>query len=72
MGFGSLFMKMTIQRLCTDEYESGDTSDEEDLRNPRGAVPAWWYREYAHEGYDLDGRRLLRPPQRDAIDDFLK
>ncbi|XP_053608417.1 ribosome biogenesis protein BOP1 homolog [Plodia interpunctella] len=55
-----------------DEYESGDTSDEEDRRNPAGAVPAWWYREYAHVGYDLDGRRLMRPPARDLIDEFLR
>ncbi|XP_013192497.2 ribosome biogenesis protein BOP1 homolog [Amyelois transitella] len=55
-----------------DEYESGDTSDEEDRRNPAGDVPMWWYREYPHVGYDLDGRRIMRPPQRDAIDDFLR
>ncbi|KAJ2951504.1 hypothetical protein O0L34_g13653 [Tuta absoluta] len=55
-----------------DEYESGDTSDEEDRRNTVGVVPAWWYKEYPHVGYDLDGKRILRPQQRDAIDDFLK
>ncbi|KAI5643253.1 hypothetical protein NE865_04671 [Phthorimaea operculella] len=55
-----------------DEYESGDTSDEEDRRNTVGEVPAWWYKEYPHVGYDLDGKRILRPQQRDAIDDFLK
>ncbi|CAH0625188.1 unnamed protein product [Chrysodeixis includens] len=55
-----------------DEYESGDTSDEEDRRTTVGDVPMWWYNEYPHVGYDLDGRRLLRPPQRDHIDDFLK
>lgn len=57
---------------CADEYESGDSSDEEDRRNTIGAVPAWWYREYPHAGYDLDGRKLLKPPQRDHIDEFLK
>ncbi|KAL4703128.1 hypothetical protein ACJJTC_000187 [Scirpophaga incertulas] len=55
-----------------DEYESGDTSDEEDRRNTVGNVPLWWYDEYPHVGYDLDGRPLLRPPRRDQIDDFLQ
>ncbi|XP_052742253.1 ribosome biogenesis protein BOP1 homolog isoform X2 [Bicyclus anynana] len=55
-----------------DEYESGDTSDEEDRVNTAGDVPMWWYNEYPHVGYDLDARRIARPPQRDHIDDFLK
>ncbi|KAL0878461.1 hypothetical protein ABMA27_003557 [Loxostege sticticalis] len=55
-----------------DEYESGDTSDEEERRNTVGDVPMWWYNEYPHVGYDLDGRRIMRPPQRDQIDEFLK
>ncbi|XP_064073157.1 ribosome biogenesis protein BOP1 homolog isoform X1 [Vanessa tameamea] len=55
-----------------DEYESGDTSDEEDRVNTAGEVPMWWYNEYPHVGYDLDGRRLIKPPQRDHIDEFLK
>lgn len=32
----------------------------------------WWYNEYQHVGYDTDGRRIIKPPQRDHIDDFLK
>ncbi|XP_045500058.1 ribosome biogenesis protein BOP1 homolog [Colias croceus] len=55
-----------------DEYESGDTSDEEDRVNTAGDVPMWWYNEYPHIGYDLDGRRIAKPPQRDQIDEFLK
>ncbi|CAH0726848.1 unnamed protein product, partial [Brenthis ino] len=55
-----------------DEYESGDTSDEEDRINTAGEVPMWWYDEYPHVGYDLDGRRIIKPPQRDQIDEFLK
>lgn len=58
--------------LLADEYESGDTSDEEDRRNTVGDVPMWWYNEYPHVGYDLDGRRIIKPPQRDQIDEFLK
>ncbi|XP_059062390.1 ribosome biogenesis protein BOP1 homolog [Achroia grisella] len=55
-----------------DEYEEGDSSDEEGGVVTTGAVPAWWYREYPHLGYDLDGRRIIKPPQRDHIDQFLQ
>ncbi|XP_038212703.1 ribosome biogenesis protein BOP1 homolog [Zerene cesonia] len=55
-----------------DEYESGDTSDEEDRVNTAGDVPMWWYNEYPHIGYNLDGQRIAKPPQRDQIDEFLK
>lgn len=62
----------SIVNLRSDEYESGDTSDEEERRNTAGSVPMWWYNEYPHAGYDLDGRKLMKPPQRDQIDEFLK
>ncbi|KAM3956398.1 ribosome biogenesis protein BOP1 homolog [Aphomia sociella] len=55
-----------------DEYEEGDSSDEEERVNTAGDVPAWWYDEYPHLGYDLDGRRIMKPPQRDQIDQFLQ
>ncbi|XP_045536804.1 ribosome biogenesis protein BOP1 homolog [Papilio machaon] len=55
-----------------DEYESGDTSDEEGRVNTAGEVPRWWYAEYDHVGYDADGRRIARPPHADRIDDFLR
>lgn len=55
------------------EYEDdGDSSDEEDIRNTVGNVPLHWYDEYKHIGYDWDGKKIMKPPQRDQIDDFLK
>lgn len=56
-----------------DEYEEdGDSSDEEDIRNTVGNIPLHWYDEYKHIGYDWDGKKIIKPPQRDQIDDFLK
>lgn len=55
------------------EYEDdGDSSDEEDIRNTVGNIPLHWYDEYKHIGYDWDGNKIIKPPQRDQIDDFLK
>lgn len=57
----------------TVEYEDdGDSSDEEDIRNTVGNIPLHWYDEYKHIGYDWDGKKIIKPPQRDQIDDFLK
>ncbi|KAJ8883449.1 hypothetical protein PR048_015292 [Dryococelus australis] len=53
------------------EYKS-DSSDEEDIRNTVGNIPMKWYDEYKHLGYDWDGKKILKPPQGDALDNFLK
>lgn len=54
-----------------DEYKE-DTSDEEDIRNTVGNIPMHWYDEYKHIGYDWDARKIIKAPQRDQLDDFLK
>ncbi|XP_046381046.2 ribosome biogenesis protein bop1-B-like [Haliotis rufescens] len=54
----------------TDEYEH-DSSDEEDIRNTVGNIPMEWYREYPHIGYDILGRRLIKPKKGDELDEFL-
>ncbi|XP_041375596.1 ribosome biogenesis protein bop1-like [Gigantopelta aegis] len=53
-----------------DEYEH-DSSDEEDVRNTVGNIPLEWYREFAHIGYDVEGRKLIKPAQGDELDEFL-
>ncbi|KAG8257382.1 Ribosome biogenesis protein 1 [Homalodisca vitripennis] len=55
-----------------DEYNEGDTSDEEDIRNTVGNVPKEWYDEYRHLGYDWDGKKILKPEKGDQLDYFLK
>ncbi|XP_064466486.1 ribosome biogenesis protein bop1-like [Ornithodoros turicata] len=54
-----------------DEY-AFDSSDEEDIRNTIGNIPVEWYENYPHIGYDLDGKRILKPPKGDELDEFLK
>ncbi|KAK2149681.1 hypothetical protein LSH36_442g03132 [Paralvinella palmiformis] len=53
-----------------DEYEY-DSSDEEDLRNTVGNIPMEWYREYEHIGYNLEGKKIIKPPTGDELDNFL-
>lgn len=58
--------------ISKDEYADHDTSDEEDIRNTVGNIPMHWYDEYKHIGYDWDAKKIVKPPQRDQLDDFLK
>nr|CAD7573145.1 unnamed protein product [Timema californicum] len=55
----------------TDEYKH-DSSDEEDIRNTVGNIPMRWYDEYTHLGYDWEGKKILKPPQGDELDNFLR
>uniref|UniRef100_A0A8C6TZS7 Ribosome biogenesis protein BOP1 n=1 Tax=Neogobius melanostomus TaxID=47308 RepID=A0A8C6TZS7_9GOBI len=54
-----------------DEYEQ-DSSDEEDIRNTVGNIPMEWYADFPHIGYDLDGKKILKPIRtKDELDQFL-
>ncbi|GIY91971.1 ribosome biogenesis protein bop1 [Caerostris extrusa] len=59
-----------VPKIIKDEYEI-DTSDEEDIRNTVGNIPMKWYDEFPHIGYDVDGKKILKPATNDEIDEFL-
>ena len=58
------------EKTKNDEY-AYDSSDEEDIRNTVGNVPMHWYDEYDHLGYNLDGKKILKPKRGDELDNFL-
>ncbi|XP_033626829.1 ribosome biogenesis protein bop1-like [Asterias rubens] len=60
----------TISKVV-DEYEF-DSSDEEDIRNTVGNIPMEWYDDYPHIGYDVTGKKIMRPPKRDELEEFLE
>ncbi|KAL5467099.1 hypothetical protein EMCRGX_G031281 [Ephydatia muelleri] len=54
------------------EAEETDTSDEEEIRNTVGNIPKEWYEDYPHIGYDLGGKKIIRPGEKgDQLDEFL-
>ncbi|KAJ7384930.1 Ribosome biogenesis protein 1 [Desmophyllum pertusum] len=59
-----------IKKL-TETFDEDNTSDEEDARNTIGNIPVEWYNEYPHIGYNLDGKRILKPATADELDQFL-
>ncbi|KAF8450788.1 NUC169 domain-containing protein [Boletus edulis BED1] len=51
------------------EYDS-DSSTEDDP-NRVGNIPSHWYDDLPHVGYDINGKRVLRPAKGDELDKFL-
>ena len=39
----------------------------QDARNTVGNIPIEWYNEYPHIGYDLQGKRILKPATSDQV-----
>jgi ribosome biogenesis protein ERB1 len=49
---------------------SSDSSDESVI-NTVGNVPLEWYSDYPHIGYDIDGKKILKPAKGDELEEFL-
>ncbi|KAK3742734.1 hypothetical protein QZH41_018951, partial [Actinostola sp. cb2023] len=60
-----------ISESITNKADNDDTSDEEDARNTVGNIPIEWYNDYPHIGYNLDGKKILKPATADELDQFL-
>ncbi|KAJ2341788.1 Ribosome biogenesis protein erb1, partial [Coemansia sp. RSA 2618] len=82
---GGVMEKLTIRDFGKDlgswkEYRktlpqidpgyASDSSTEEPA-NTIGDVPIEWYADYPHIGYDIDGKRVMRPATGDELDKFL-
>lgn len=51
-------------------YDSDDTDAEE--TNTIGNIPLDFYDEYPHVGYDINGRKIMRPAKGEALDALLE
>ena len=69
---GSLWSRRINAINMYNYADSDDTSDEEDLRNTVGNIPMEWYEDFPHIGYDLDGKKIMKPIRnQDELDKFL-
>ncbi|KAF9544614.1 Ribosome biogenesis protein erb1 [Mortierella hygrophila] len=50
-------------------YDSDSSTEEND--NTVGNIPMHWYDDYPHIGYDIDGKKIMRPATGDELDKFL-
>ncbi|KAF9263625.1 BOP1NT-domain-containing protein [Marasmius fiardii PR-910] len=51
-------------------YDSDSST--EDAPNRVGNIPMHWYDDLPHVGYDMDGKRVLKPARGDELDKFLE
>ncbi|KAF9944779.1 Ribosome biogenesis protein erb1 [Mortierella alpina] len=51
------------------EYDSDSSTEENE--NTVGNIPMEWYDDYPHIGYDIDGKKIMRPATGDELDKFL-
>ncbi|EKM59698.1 uncharacterized protein PHACADRAFT_158105 [Phanerochaete carnosa HHB-10118-sp] len=52
------------------DYDSDSST--EDIPNRVGNVPMHWYDDLPHIGYNINGKKVLRPARGDELDKFLK
>uniref|UniRef100_A0A6B2KZB0 Ribosome biogenesis protein BOP1 homolog n=1 Tax=Arcella intermedia TaxID=1963864 RepID=A0A6B2KZB0_9EUKA len=62
--------EVELQYLKDLFYDSEDSENERTL-NTVGNVPLEWYEDYDHVGYDLEGKKILKPNREDKIDQLL-
>lgn len=54
-----------------DPHYDSDDSDAPDAANTIGNIPLSFYDSYPHIGYDIDGKRVMRPAKGSALDTLL-
>ncbi|KAF8232446.1 BOP1NT-domain-containing protein [Tricholoma matsutake] len=59
-----------VYPVIEPEYDSDSST--EDGPNRVGNVPMHWYDDLPHVGYDIDGKKVLRPARGDELDKFLQ
>lgn len=62
------------ERYVYDEIEPGYDSDDSDApvtTNTIGNIPLTFYDSYPHIGYDINGKRIMRPAKGEALDALL-
>ncbi|GAA6007315.1 ribosome biogenesis protein ERB1 [Rhodotorula paludigena] len=54
------------------EPDYASDSSTEETTNRVGNIPSYWYDDMPHIGYDIDGKKVMRPATGDELDRFLE
>ncbi|EKD15888.1 uncharacterized protein L3040_003255 [Drepanopeziza brunnea f. sp. 'multigermtubi'] len=54
-----------------DPVYDSDDSDAQDATNTIGSIPLTFYDSYPHIGYDINGKKIMRPAKGEALDALL-
>ena len=63
-----------LTRDCDSEIDpvyDSDDSDAQEAPNTIGDIPLSFYDSYPHIGYDINGKKIMRPATKDALDALL-
>lgn len=60
----------TVYRDIEPGYDSDSSTEEQ--QNATGDVPAEWYEDMPHIGYDINGKKILKPATKDELERFLE
>ncbi|KAI9315488.1 NUC169 domain-containing protein [Dichotomocladium elegans] len=60
-----------LEKLPEIEANYDSDSSTEETENTIGNVPLEWYKDLPHIGYDIDGKRILKPATGDELEKFL-
>ncbi|KAI7861707.1 NUC169 domain-containing protein [Spinellus fusiger] len=63
--------KLPAVRLPDIEADYDSDSSTEETENTVGDIPQEWYKDLPHIGYDVNGKKILRPATADELDKFL-
>ncbi|KAI9004862.1 NUC169 domain-containing protein [Phycomyces nitens] len=63
--------KMPKHRLPDIEANYDSDSSTEETENTIGNIPLEWYKDLPHIGYDIDGKKILKPATADELEKFL-
>ncbi|KAI8141456.1 NUC169 domain-containing protein [Fennellomyces sp. T-0311] len=63
--------KPALEKLPEIEANYDSDSSTEETENTVGNIPADWYKDLPHIGYDVDGKKILKPATADELEKFL-
>ncbi|KAI9274353.1 NUC169 domain-containing protein [Phascolomyces articulosus] len=66
-----LKIQKPLEKLPEIEANYDSDSSTEETENTVGNVPADWYKDMPHIGYDIDGKKILKPATADELEKFL-
>ncbi|CAG8438502.1 14022_t:CDS:10 [Ambispora leptoticha] len=65
-----------VSDISENERNLGEKKEEQEEKdreppNTVGNIPMEWYDDYPHIGYDMDGKKIMKPAKGDELDKFL-
>ena len=67
-----ILSKKQPRKITQQTQSSSDDSSDEEVLVRTGDVPEKWYDGYEHIGYDINSKKVIKNPEEDEIEKFIK